>query len=110
VREVGATSRKPIGRCQPIRIWEDRTRSSMMLPLEWKATNATAILTTMGQVRTLMEERNLPLQEALKLNTEALAGGPQQGDEDFAGSSPMRWMSAAPRRGSTHQAKPRSMS
>jgi len=110
VREVGATSRKPIGRCQLIRIWEDRTRSSVMLPLEWKATNATAILTTVGQVRTLMEERNLPLQEALKLNTEALAGGPQQGDEDFAGSSPMRWMSAAPRRGSTHQAKPRSMS
>ncbi len=85
VREVGATSRKPIGRCQLIRIWEDRTRSSVMLPLEWKATNATAILTTVGQIRTLMEERNLPLQEALKLNTEALGGGPQQGDEDFAG-------------------------
>lgn len=85
VREVGATSRKPIGRCQLIRIWEDRTRSSVMLPLEWKATNATAILTTVGQVRTLMEERNLSLQDALKLNTEALAGGPQQGDEDFAG-------------------------
>jgi integrase len=56
-----------------------------MLPLEWKATNATAILTTVGQIRTLMEERNLPLQEALKLNTEALGGGPQAADEDFAG-------------------------
>jgi hypothetical protein len=85
VREVGATSRKPIGRCQLIRIWEDRTRSSVMLPLEWKATNATAILTTVGQIRTLMEERNLPLQKALKLNTEALGGGPQAADEDFAG-------------------------
>ena len=85
VREVGATSRKPIGRCQLIRIWEDRTRSSVMLPIEWKASNQTAILTTVGQIRTLMEERNLPLQEALKLNTEALAGGLQQGDEDFAG-------------------------
>jgi len=85
VREVGATSRKPIGRCQLIRIWEDRTRSSVMLPLEWKATNATAILTTVGQIRTLMEERNLPLQEALKLNTEALGGGPQGAEEDFAG-------------------------
>jgi len=85
VREKGATSRKPIGRCQLIRIWEDRTRSSVMLPLEWKATNATAILTTVGQIRTLMEERKLSLQDALKLNTEALAGGPQEGDEDFAG-------------------------
>jgi len=62
VREVGATSRNPIWRCQLIRIWEDRTRSSVMLPLEWKATNATAILTTVGQIRTLMEERNLSLQ------------------------------------------------
>jgi hypothetical protein len=49
------------------------------MPLEWKATNATAILTTVGQMRTLMEERNLSLQDALKLNTEALGGGPQQG-------------------------------
>lgn len=84
VREVGATSRKPIGRCQLIRIWEDRTRSSVMLPMEWKATNATAILTTVGQLRTLMEERNLSLQDALKLNTELLYG-PQGTDEDFAG-------------------------
>jgi integrase len=82
---VGATSRKPIGRCQLIRIWEDRTRSSVVLPLEWKATNATAILTTVGQIRALMEERNLPLQEALKLNIEALGGGPQGAEEDFAG-------------------------
>jgi integrase len=85
VREKGATSRNPIGRCQLIRIWEDRTRSSVMLPLEWKATNATAILTTVGQVRSLMEERNLSLQDAVKLNTEALSGGPQQGAEDFRG-------------------------
>jgi len=85
VREIGATSRNPIGRCQLTRIWEDRTRSSVMLPLEWKATNATAILATVGQLRTLMEVRNIPLQEALKLNTEALGGGPQGAEEDFAG-------------------------
>jgi len=85
VREKGATSRKPIGRCQLIRIWENRSRSSVMLPLEWKATNATAILTTVGQLRTLMEERVLSLQDALKLNTEALGGGPQEGVDDFAG-------------------------
>lgn len=84
VREIGATSRNPIGRCQLTRIWEDRTRSSVVMPLEWKATNATAILTTVGQLRTLMEERNLSLQEALKLNTELLAG-PQSTEEEFAG-------------------------
>lgn len=79
IREVGVTSRRPIGRCQLIRIWEDRTRSSVVLPLEWKATSSSAILTTVGQLRKLMEERNLSLQEALKLNTELLGGGPQQG-------------------------------
>jgi integrase len=84
VREIGATSRKPIGRCQLTRIWENRTRSSVVMPLEWKATNATAILATVGQLRTLMEERNLSLQDALKLNTELLSG-PQGADEEFAG-------------------------
>ena len=85
VREIGATRRKPIGRCQLTRIWEDRTRSSVMLPLEWKANNATKILTAVGQLRTLMEERNLSLQEAQKLNTELLAGPNQDNDEEFAG-------------------------
>ncbi|QCH14574.1 site-specific integrase [Synechococcus sp. CB0101] len=85
VREKGATSRKPIGRCQLIRIWEDRTRSSVMLPMEWKATNATAILTTVGQVRNLMEERHLSLQDALRLNTELLSGNQEQAGEEFAG-------------------------
>ncbi len=85
VREIGATNRNPIGRCQLTRIWEDRTRSSVVMPLEWKATNTTAILTAVGQLRTLMEERNLSLQDALKVNTETLAGGPQEGEEDFAG-------------------------
>ncbi|MFM7674786.1 MAG: site-specific integrase [Synechococcus sp.] len=85
MREIGATSRTPIGRCQLTRIWEDRTRSSVTLPLEWKASNATAILTAVGQLRSLMEERNLSLQDALKLNTELLGGVPQHGEEDFAG-------------------------
>ena len=84
VREIGATSRNPIGRCQLIRIWEDRTRSSVVLPLEWKASNSTRIATTVGQLRTLMEERNLSMQDALKLNTELLAG-PQDAEEEFAG-------------------------
>ena len=53
VREVGVTKRNPIGRCQLTRIWENRTRSSVVLPLEWKATNATAILSAVGQLRAL---------------------------------------------------------
>jgi hypothetical protein len=61
IQEIGATSRTPIGRCQLFRIWEDRTRNSVMLHLEWKATNASAILATVAQLRTLMEERNLSL-------------------------------------------------
>ena len=84
IREIGATSRNPIGRCQLTRIWEDRTRSSVVMPLEWKATNASAILGTVAQLRTLMEERKLSLQDALKLNTELLAGPSSQSD-DFAG-------------------------
>ncbi|MFM7652111.1 MAG: hypothetical protein ACKO5M_04165 [Vulcanococcus sp.] len=84
MREIGATARNPVGRAQLTRIWEDRTRSSVTLPLDWKASNAAAILTAVGQLRSLMEERNLSLQEALKLNTELLAG-PQQAGDDFAG-------------------------
>lgn len=84
IREVGVTARNPIGRAQLTRIWEDRTRSSVALPLEWKASNATAILTTVGQLRTLMEERNLSLQDALKLNTEAHSGT-QAGEAGFSG-------------------------
>ena len=84
VREIGATKRNPIGRCQLTRIWENRTRSSVVTPVEWKATNATAILATVGQLRTLMEERKLSLQDANKLNTELLCG-PQQSGDDFAG-------------------------
>lgn len=85
VREIGATNRNPIGRCQLTRIWEDRTRSSVVLQLEWKANNATKILSAVGQLRTLMEERNLSLQDANKLNTELLAGHQQNPEEEFAG-------------------------
>ena len=74
VREMGASKRNPIGRCQLTRIWENRTRSSVMLPLEWKATNQTAIQAAVGQLRMLMEERKLSLQDANKLNTELLSG------------------------------------
>ena len=84
VREMGASKRNPIGRCQLTRIWEDRTRSSVVLPLEWKATNQTAILATVGQLRTRMDEVNLSLHDALKLNTELL-GGSQESNGDFSG-------------------------
>ena len=86
VREIGATARNPIGRAQLTRIWEDRTRSSVVLSLEWKATNATAILTAVSRLRTLMEERKLSLKDAHKLNIELLAN-PQQGNDEFAGWS-----------------------
>lgn len=84
VREIGATTRNPVGRAQLTRIWEDRTRSSVVLPLEWKATNATAILQAVGRLRALVEERKLSLKEALRLNTELLPD-PQQGGDEFGG-------------------------
>jgi len=81
LREIGVTARNPVGRAQLTRIWEDRARSSVVLPLEWKATNATAILKTVSQLRSLMEERNMSLQEAHRVNTELLARPHQAGDE-----------------------------
>ncbi len=82
--EVGATKRNPVGRCRLTRIYKDRTRSSVVLHLEWKATSATAILSAVGQLRTLMDDRNLSLQDANKLNTELLSG-PQVDGGEFAG-------------------------
>ncbi|MEY3963080.1 MAG: hypothetical protein RLZZ106_335, partial [Cyanobacteriota bacterium] len=90
VREIGATSRNPIGRAQLTRIYENRTRSSVVLPLEWKASNSTAILATVGRLRSLMEERNLSLHDALKLNTEALGSALDEDQEDFAGWEAVR--------------------
>ena len=58
VLEIGATKRNPIGQWQLTRIWENRTRNSVVTAEEWKATNAKAILATMSQLRTLMEERS----------------------------------------------------
>lgn len=81
---MGATQRNPVGRCRLTRIYKDRTRSSVVLHLEWKANNATAILSAVGQLRTLMDERNLSLQDANKLNIERLSG-PQVDGGEFAG-------------------------
>ena len=53
VREIGVTARNPVGRAQLTRIWEDRTRSSVVLPLEWKHGNATASQSAVGRLRTL---------------------------------------------------------
>ena len=56
VREIGATKRNPIGRCRLTRMYEDGSRSSVVMPLEWKATDATAIFATVSKLRTLIEE------------------------------------------------------
>ena len=82
IREVGVTPRNPIGRAQLTRILEDRTRSSVTLPLEWKATNSTAILTTVGQLRALMEESTLSPQDAMRLNIKAHSGA-KKGEAGF---------------------------
>ena len=102
IREIGATKRNPIGRCQLTRIWESRTRSSVVMPLEWKATNATAILATVGQLRALMEELNLSLQDALKLNAELLVGSPQV----MTSQAGQRWRPGSSRRRTVAGAAP----
>ena len=74
--------RNPTERAQLTRIWKDRTRSSVALPLDWRATNSTAILTTVGQLRALMEGGTLSPQDAMRLNIEAHSGA-KKGEAGF---------------------------
>ena len=61
------------GRVQLTRIFEDRSRSAVYLPLTWTADNATAILNTVAAIHNLMDSRKISLKEAARLNTQALA-------------------------------------
>ena len=61
------------GRVQLTRIFEDRSRSAVYLPLTWSADNATAILNTVAAIHDLMDSRKVSLKEAARLNTQALA-------------------------------------
>ena len=61
------------GRVQLTRIFEDRSRSAVYLPLTWTADNATAILNTVAAIHDLMDSRKVSLKEAARLNTQALA-------------------------------------
>ena len=69
------------GKCKLTRVFEDGTKSSKVLPIEWKATNNTDIANAVGRIRELIESRNVSLAEAVRLDTEALA-------EDAGGRSP----------------------
>ena len=61
------------GKTKLTRVFEDGTKSSKVLPIEWKATNNTQIANAVGRVRELMESRNVSLAEAVRLDTEVLA-------------------------------------
>ena len=61
------------GRVQLTRIFENRSRSAVYLPLTWTADNATAILNTVAAIHDLMDSRKVSLKEAARLNTQALA-------------------------------------
>tara|TARA_R100001443_G_scaffold47372_1_gene60027 strand:- start:4847 stop:6091 length:1245 start_codon:yes stop_codon:yes gene_type:complete len=47
--------------------YEDDSRSSVMLPIEWRASNAREIGDTVGRLKELMDDQNVGLSEAFKL-------------------------------------------
>ena len=50
-----------------VKRYEDDSRSSVMLPLEWRAENAREIADTVARLKELMDEQNLGLSEAFRL-------------------------------------------
>jgi len=74
------------GKCKLTRVFEDGTKSSKVLPIEWKATNNTDIANAVGRIRELIESRNVSLAEAVRLDTEALAE-----PEDGSGIAEQGW-------------------
>ena len=50
-----------------VRRYEDDSRSSVMLPIEWRASNAREIADSVARLKELMEDQNVGLSEAFKL-------------------------------------------
>ena len=57
VRGVGATKLNPEGRCQLTRIAPDRSRSSVIIPVEWRALNAQLIYDWVKDICTFADPR-----------------------------------------------------
>jgi hypothetical protein len=65
VRGVGATKLNPKGKCQLTRIAPDRSRSSVIIPVEWDAFNAEQIKAYVFQLIDLHNCTNSSLQNCL---------------------------------------------
>ena len=50
-----------------VRRYEDDSRSSVMLPIEWKASNAREIADSVARLKEIMDDQNVGLSEAFKL-------------------------------------------
>lgn len=61
------------GRVQLTHIFEDRSRSSVYLPLTWTADNSTEIFKKVGAIHDLMDSRKISLKAAARLNTQKFA-------------------------------------
>ena len=63
----GWTVREIHGQVQLTRRWEDSSRSSVVLPIDWNAACARAVLNAVADIRDRMETHNLSLKEAQEL-------------------------------------------
>ena len=55
------------GRTQLIRCWEDGSRSTGMVPLQWSPSNATRLAALVDRLARLIDEQGMQLQEAIEL-------------------------------------------
>jgi hypothetical protein len=70
VRGVGATKLNPEGFCQLTRIAPDRSRSSVIIPVEWRVSKAKAIASHIFQLIDLYNGTNTSLRNCLNTMAE----------------------------------------
>jgi len=66
IRATAGTKLNPDGKCQLTRIAENRKRTSVILPLNWKEDESTAIFKIVNCICTMHVKQGLSLQDALR--------------------------------------------
>jgi predicted transcriptional regulator len=66
IRATAGTKLNPDGKCQLTRIAENRKRTSVILPLNWKEDESTAIFEIVNCICTMHVKQGLSLQDAFK--------------------------------------------
>jgi hypothetical protein len=64
IRSIGATKINPDGRCQLIRIADDRKRTSVVLPFEWRESKAEFMYAWIHSICRYVMSENYSLKEA----------------------------------------------